>query len=66
MRDLSKTFYATFGCGQIHENCYIKILAGNEEEAREYMCRRFGTKWSMMYNSAEEAGVEEYNLKEIK
>ena len=61
-----KTFYATFGCGQPHENCYIKVVAEDEEEAREWMCRHFQTKWSMMYTSAEEAGVEKYNLKEIK
>ena len=61
-----KTFYATFGCGQPHENCYIKISAENENEAREWMFRQFGDKWSMMYTSAEEAGVEKFNLKEIK
>ncbi len=62
----NKTFYATFGCGQPHENCYIKIAAKDEEEARNWMIRRFGLKWSMLYTSAEEAGVEKFNLREIK
>ena len=62
----NKTFYATFGCGQPHAKCYIKVYAENEEEAREWMFRQFGDKWSMMYKSAEEAGIEKWNLREIK
>lgn len=60
-----KKFYFTFGCGQAYENCYHVIDANNEAEAREEMFRRFGNKWSMVYKSAEEAGVEKYNLREI-
>jgi len=30
------------------------------------MFYRFKNKWSMMYKSAEEAGVGEWNLKELK
>jgi len=30
------------------------------------MNERFDSNWSMVYDSAERAGVEEYNLKEIK
>jgi len=58
-------YYFTFGCGQSHENCYHVIEAVNSEAARAKMTWRFGIKWSMQYNSAEEAGVEKYNLKEI-
>jgi len=60
-----KRFYFTFGCGQIHENYYHVIEAKNENEARKQMNLRFDNKWSMVYNSAEEAGVDEFNLKEI-
>lgn len=60
-----KKFYFTFGFGQPHENCYHVIEANNETEAREDMCRKFGNKWSFMYDSAEEAGVEKYHLREI-
>lgn len=59
-------FYFTFGCGQPHENCYHVIEAENWGKARDEMFRRFGAKWAMQYESAEEAGVAEYNLKEIK
>lgn len=61
-----KKFYFTFGFGQQHENGYHVIEAKNSEEARREMFRKFGTKWSMQYDSAEEAGVEEFNLREIK
>lgn len=60
-----KDFYFTFGHGQPNFGCYHVIKAENENKAREIMFRRFGKKWSMMYKSAEDAGVEEYNLKQI-
>lgn len=50
---------------QFHENCYT-IIRGMLESAKEEMTRRFGTYWSKRYPRAEEAGVEEYGLKEIK
>jgi hypothetical protein len=61
-----KKFWFTFGIGQPHENCYHVIEAENSEQARKKMFERFGSQWSMQYNSAEDAGVQEYNLKEIK
>lgn len=60
-----KKYYFTFGFGQVHANCYTVIEAENSEEARREMTIRWGRKWSMQYNSAEEAGVERFNLKEI-
>ena len=62
----TKKFYFTFGCGQSHENCYHVIEECNRTEARKLMFERFGSKWAMMYDSAEAAGVKEYNLTEIK
>ena len=59
-------YYFTFGFGQVHQNCYHVIVAENEDDARDIMNDRFDNKWSMMYKSAEEAGVEKYNLKEVK
>ena len=61
-----KKWWFTFGCGQPHENCYHVIEAENSNEARKKMFERFGTKWAMQYDSAEDAGVEEFNLTEIK
>lgn len=59
-------WYFTFGSGQPHEGCYYVIEAENPELARWKMFERFGTKWAIQYDSAEEAGVEEFNLREIK
>lgn len=59
-------YYFTFGFGQPHENCYHVIEAEDSNKAREEMFRKFGDKWSFQYESAEKAGVEEYNLREIK
>ena len=61
-----KEYYFTFGFNQPHEGCYHIIKANSSNEARAEMFSKFGTKWSMQYNSAEEAGVVRYNLKEIK
>ncbi len=59
-------FYFTFGCGQPHENCYHVIEAEDSDAARKKMFERFGSKWSMQYDSAEATGVDKYNLQEIK
>jgi len=56
----------TFGFGQPHENCYHVIKANHWEEARMKMFERFGNKWSMQYESKEQAGVYKFGLKEIK
>ncbi len=58
-------FYFTFGSGQAHENCYHVIEAENRQVARIEMTYRFGKEWSMQYVSAEAAGVEEFDLREI-
>lgn len=61
-----KEFVFTFGFEQPHENGYHVIKATHWGEARLKMCERFGTKWSMQYESREAAGVERFNLKEVK
>lgn len=61
-----KKWFFTFGFGQPRENCYHAIEAEDSGKARDKMFERFGAKWSMQYDSAEAAGVEKYNLKEIK
>jgi hypothetical protein len=59
--------YFTFGCGidNLHRNCYIIIREETREKAREKMFERFGAKWAFQYDSAEAAGVQRGNLKEI-
>lgn len=61
-----KKFYFTFGFGHEHENGYHVIEAEDSDAARKEMFRRFGTKWSFQYDSAEAAGVDKYLLQEIK
>jgi len=56
----------TFGFGQPNQGCFTVIEASTQHEAREEMHRRYGRKWSMMYDSREEAGVEKWGLREIK
>jgi hypothetical protein len=65
MNTTEQDWYFTFGCGQPHENCYT-VIHGEHDKARLEMVRRFGWKWCMQYPSAEAAGVEEFNLKEVK
>jgi len=55
----------TFGSGQPHEGHY-HIVYGTCDNAREKMFQRFGDKWSMQYESREQAGVDFFELKEIK
>lgn len=56
----------TFGHGQPHFGKYHVVTAATEDECREKMFHRFGAKWSMMYETKEQAGAEEFNLTEIK
>ena len=60
-----RDWYFPFGCGQPHAGHYHKIH-GTHDEARRKMFERFGAKWCMQYGSAEAAGVERWNLKEVK
>jgi hypothetical protein len=58
-------WYFTFGCGQPHAGHY-HVIHDTYEGARLKMHHRFGVVWSMQYASAKEAGVEEWNLQELK
>jgi hypothetical protein len=58
-------WYFTWGFGQEHPNCYTKIW-GTFSSARDEMIRRYGDKWAFQYESADSAGVDRWNLKEIK
>lgn len=62
-----KEYYFTFGFGH-HQpdrslsNHYTIVSANSATEARQKMVERRGSKWSFNYDSAEQAGVEKYNL----
>lgn len=58
-----KPFWMTFGFGQKLEGCYTVIFAKDEQEARNTMTLVYEQIWSMIYDSASKAGVEEYKLK---
>ena len=58
-------WYFTFGCGQEHAGCYVRLY-GTCESTRDEMFNRFGRQWSMQYKSAKDAGVERWGLREIK
>lgn len=65
-------YYFTFGYGhrllngQSAINHYVVIEAEDEMKAREIMCWYYNSKWSMCYHSADEFGIEKYNLKQVE
>lgn len=54
----------TFGCGQPHAGCFVRIV-GTLAEARAEMFRRHGPQWCMHYPNEEAAGVKRYGLREL-
>lgn len=66
-----RAWYFTFGQGHYDregnplKNCYTMISARSSEEARFKMWKWWGEKWANQYDTAEAAGVHEYNLKLI-
>lgn len=54
-------WYFTFGFNQGHDNCYTTFY-GDFDSARDQMIEYFGQKWGFQYKSAEDAGVDRFNL----
>lgn len=61
----------TFGFGHTHPqtgeslaHCYVRV-PGDGAEARDKMIAAFGRKWAFQYASAEQAGVDRFELREI-
>ena len=63
--EVPQDWYFTWGFGYEYPNCYY-IIHGTFGSARERMFEVFGPKWAFQYRSADEAGVDRFNLKEIK
>ena len=42
----------TFGCGQKHAGHFVKFY-GTFSEAREQMCKKYGTDWCFQYSEKE-------------
>lgn len=55
----------TWGFDQGHDNCYT-VIYGTFQSARDIMMRKYGPKWGFQYSSREAAGVDKWDLKEIK
>ena len=62
----TKKFWFTFGCGHLLAKYCVVIEAEFYEDARDIMFDSFGAKWGFQYDSAEEAGVERWGLKELR
>jgi len=60
-------WWFTFGScvNDLHRNCYV-VIEGGWGAARIEMMKRYGGAWSHQYESAEEAGVAKFGLREIK
>jgi len=43
-------FYATFGQGHEHKNCYVEIEAATADDARQAMFAIFEAKWAFSYS----------------
>jgi hypothetical protein len=56
-------FIFTFGSGQAHHNGYVRVVADSSNEARAAMFAIWGDKWSMQYDTEEEAGVGRFGLR---
>jgi hypothetical protein len=67
MCERREEWIATFGFSSPLKNHFIRIKGNRTRpEATKEMNRQFGNRWSMLYATEAEAGVEEYGLKEIK
>jgi hypothetical protein len=58
-------WFFTFGWGQPNQNCYT-VIHGTHDGARLEMVHRYGWKWCGQYESADDAGVAEFELAELK
>jgi len=64
-------YYFTFGCGHLDSNgnslgnSYCIIYAATSEEAREHMRSARGDKYCTNYMSAQQAGVDRFELTQV-
>lgn len=55
----------TFGVNTPQGDRFVRIKATDRNEASRKMHDRYGTAWAFLYESEEEAGVEQFGLTEI-
>jgi len=64
-----KEYIFTFGFGQGFNDGFFAINSDNSNKAKNKMFEVFGSNWSMQYdapNAREKAGVDRFNLWEVK
>lgn len=64
-KEKEKNWIFTFGCGQEHAGCYVRIK-GTYGSAREKMFERFGDKWCFQYTEEEFFEFPYHETKELK
>lgn len=52
--------------GEPLKDRFVRITANNKFAARQQMIQRYGMRWAFQYNSEEEAGVAEFDLRELE
>jgi len=64
-----KDWYFTFGFGHMYRLQSMAgkyaVFHGTYESAREKMIEKYLFRWAFQYGSAEEAGVDRWNLKKV-
>ena len=57
-----RKFYVTFSYGQPYLDYYYVLTAKDYEAAKLKVIKRFGNRWSTIFDSAEGAGIENFGL----
>ena len=65
-REAVREYVFTFGVGDPENAGRFVRIRGTYDGARQQMFARFGKSWGFQYRSEDAAGVEKYNLREIK
>jgi len=64
-KEQEQNWIFTFGMGQPHAGCYVKIK-GTYGSAREQMFKRFGDRWCFQYTEKEFFSFPGHETKELK
>ena len=69
---MDESYIFTFGWDHINpisgkrlNNSYVKLY-GTYDSTREEMIHRFGNRWAQQYLTEKDAGVDRFNLIELK
>ena len=62
---MKKEYYITFAQSSPHRDKYATVVASTYQEARSMAFDIYGQRWSFLYETKEDAGVEQFNLTEL-